>query len=74
MRVYEASRRISAEFGGIRDLSRHLSLNCTVVNILCHASTKTFEAYVISYQARVIDKASTCPLMTMFSRIIVSTA
>ena len=28
MRVYEASTRISAEFGGIRDLSRHLSLNC----------------------------------------------
>ena len=27
MRVYEASTRISAEFGGIRDLSRHLSLN-----------------------------------------------
>ena len=28
MRVYEASTLISAEFGGIRDLSRHLSLNC----------------------------------------------
>ena len=27
MRVYEASTLISAEFGGIRDLSRHLSLN-----------------------------------------------
>ena len=27
MRVYDASTRISAEFGGIRDLSRHLSLN-----------------------------------------------
>ena len=27
MKVYEASTRISAEFGGIRDLSRHLSLN-----------------------------------------------
>ena len=27
MRVYEASALISAEFGGIRDLSRHLSLN-----------------------------------------------
>ena len=27
MRVYEASMLISAEFGGIRDLSRHLSLN-----------------------------------------------
>ena len=30
MRVYEASTRISAEFGGIRDLSRHLSLNFKV--------------------------------------------
>ena len=28
MRVYDASTRISAEFGGIRDLSRHLSLDC----------------------------------------------
>ena len=27
MRVYDASTCISAEFGGIRDLSRHLSLN-----------------------------------------------
>ena len=27
MRVYDVSTRISAEFGGIRDLSRHLSLN-----------------------------------------------
>ena len=27
MRVYDASTRISAKFGGIRDLSRHLSLN-----------------------------------------------
>ena len=27
MRVYDASTRTSAEFGGIRDLSRHLSLN-----------------------------------------------
>ena len=27
MRVYDPSTRISAEFGGIRDLSRHLSLN-----------------------------------------------
>ena len=27
MRVCDASTRISAEFGGIRDLSRHLSLN-----------------------------------------------
>ena len=30
MKVYEASTRISAEFGGIRDLSRHLSLNTVV--------------------------------------------
>ena len=30
MRVYEASTRISAEFGGIRDLSRHLSLNLSL--------------------------------------------
>ena len=30
MRVYDASTRISAEFGGIRDLSRHLSLNLSI--------------------------------------------
>ena len=34
MRVYEASTRISAEFGGIRDLSRHLSLNL-YVHVMC---------------------------------------
>ena len=34
MRVYEASTLISAEFGGIRDLSRHLSLNLNVVLFL----------------------------------------
>ena len=33
MRVYEASTLISAEFGGIRDLSRHLSLNCSVLRV-----------------------------------------
>ena len=27
MKVWDASTSISAEFGGIRDLSRHLSLN-----------------------------------------------
>ena len=32
MRVYEASTLISAEFGGIRDLSRHLSLNFRVTD------------------------------------------
>ena len=51
MRVYDASTRISAEFGGIRDLSRHLSLNFmlspemsklffTVRSILKYASQK----------------------------------
>ena len=33
MRVYDASTRISAEFGGIRDLSRHLSLNLCVQHV-----------------------------------------
>ena len=33
MRVYDASTRISAEFGGIRDLSRHLSLNLLQSNV-----------------------------------------
>ena len=33
MRVYEASTRISAEFGGIQDLSRHLSLNCLLCSV-----------------------------------------
>ena len=36
MRVYEASTLISAEFGGIRDLSRNLSLN------FCHAKSADF--------------------------------
>ena len=35
MRVYEASTRISAEFGGIRDLSRHLSLNSLGIPTPC---------------------------------------
>ena len=34
MRVYDASTCILAEFGGIRDLSRHLSLNFFVVSRL----------------------------------------
>ena len=34
MRVYDASTRISAEFGGIRDSSRHLSLNLSLSNVI----------------------------------------
>ena len=35
MTVYDASTCISAEFGGIRDLSRHLSLNYLTVPTFC---------------------------------------
>ena len=38
MRVYDASTHISAEFGGIRDLSRHLSLNSVDVPYGCTSS------------------------------------
>ena len=37
MTVYDASTRISAEFGGIQDLSRHLSLNHKVILKNCLA-------------------------------------
>ena len=45
MRVYEASTRISAEFGGIRDLSRHLSLNFDLKNLEGHFILKNLEAH-----------------------------
>ena len=39
MRVYDTSTCISAEFGGIRDLSRHLSLN--FVSAVCEANRRS---------------------------------
>ena len=33
MKVWDASTSISAEFGGIRDLSRHLSLNSNTLSL-----------------------------------------
>ena len=39
MRVYDASTCTSAEFGGIRDLSRHLSLNLSLMSMKLAAMT-----------------------------------
>ena len=67
MRVYEASTLISAEFGGIRDLSRHLSLNSwsSLTFLLNPRSACFFSLHgmigciiILDYYGNVIDVAT----------------
>ena len=54
MRVYEASTLISAEFGGIRDLSRHLSLNSFISGATPHPCLGAFTSFCLLSNALCI--------------------
>ena len=56
MRVYEASTLISAEFGGIRDLSRHLSLNFERGSLYFHSRLSLMFTVAVHWRARNVRK------------------
>ena len=74
MRVYEASTLTSAEFGGIRDLSRHLSLNL-VAGIIhsswLHSSTKISLGFGIPAKGEKYE-AKLSPLKTTWLELVLA--